>query len=78
MQCDHYVACPYYIGHKVIDGIPIIKCEGIESSRIATRVSFKDKHSREEYKEHFCTDLYRCKMCPIHQALDRKYGVEDV
>lgn len=77
MQCDQYIACPYYIGYKVIEGYPTIKCESIDSSRKHTRVAFKDKQSKDKYKAHFCTDVLKCKHCPIHKMLDIKYGVTD-
>ena len=77
MQCDQYIACPYFIGQKYILGYPTIKCESVDPALKYTKVRFVDRHSRDEYKAHFCSDVLKCKNCPIHKMLDMKYGVND-
>ena len=71
-----YIACPYYIGRKIIEDKPHIRCEGIIGSE-ATRLSFPDDRSRARHMRQYCYGIHRCKLCPIHKELDRKYGITD-
>lgn len=71
-----YIACPYYIGTKIIEDKPHIRCEGITGEE-STRVPFKDENARAQYLMKYCYGIHRCKKCPIHKKLDRKYGITD-
>lgn len=76
---ERYVACPYSLG---VNTEPqrkqgaIIRCEGVGRSNVIT-LEFDSYETRKAHKRDFCYSIHNYRKCPIHQMLNRKYGVDD-
>lgn len=76
---ERYVACPYSLGvntEQQRSQGAIIRCEGVSKGNVITLV-FDSKEARKAHKRDFCYSIHNCRKCPIHQMLNRKYGVDD-
>lgn len=76
---ERYVACPYSLGVNTIyqsKAGAIIRCEGISKGN-AIALVFDTQVDLKAHKKTFCYSVKRCRECPIHQMLNRKYGVND-
>lgn len=76
---ERYVVCPYSLGVNTEQQRKqgaIIRCEGVTKGNDITLV-FDSKEKRKAYKRDYCYSIENCRKCLIHQALNRKYGVND-
>lgn len=74
---ERYVSCPYYLVIKEDHRKRmIIRCEGVSKGNTINLV-FADEQKRARHKQAFCYSIKGCRECPIHQMLNRKYGVDD-
>lgn len=70
---DTSVMCPFYIGERLEGeyGAHLI-CEGVEGAA-ETRVVFRGKGARAEYKATFCCDIYGWRHCRVARMLNEKW-----
>lgn len=62
------VECPFFRKH---DSNRIV-CEGL--SKVNTlHLVFGSSTDKKLYMKDRCNDMYRCRQCPIHSLLQRKY-----
>ena len=64
-----FVKCAFYHNH---DSNRIV-CEGLFEGNTINLV-FEDQTERGLYMKEKCNSIEKCRICPIHNLLDRKYS----